>query len=162
MALLPPGAQAAPDGQRRLLLVNTHTGEVMDTIYWLDGHYQPAALGRLDWVLRDHRSGDILAIDQRLYDLLHELAAAAGLEPRYQIISGYRSPATNALLVATTDGVAAQSLHMEGRAIDVRLAGMTTATLRDVALAKQAGGVGYYQQSDFVHLDVGRVRSWTG
>lgn len=147
---------------RRLWLSSTHTGEELDTVYFTDGDYLPTRLGLFDWLLRDHRTSEILAMDQRLFDLLHELASSAGVEPRYLVISGYRSPATNAMLAATSDGVSSQSLHMEGRAIDVRPVGMTSATLRDLALARQMGGVGYYPGSDFVHLDTGRVRSWTG
>jgi uncharacterized protein YcbK (DUF882 family) len=128
----------------------------------MDGRYQSMELGKLDWLLRDHRTGGVLAIDQRLFDLLSDLAETAGVVPRYQIISGYRSPGTNAMLAATTDGVSSRSLHMEGRAIDLRLEGVPIARLRDLALARQAGGVGYYPQSDFVHLDLGRVRSWSG
>lgn len=159
---LPARAFAQAAGDRRLLLVNTHTGERLDTLYYRDGAYDPAELGRLDWLLRDHRSSGVLPIDQRLFDLLHALAVAAGREPRYEIISGYRSPATNAMLAATTDGVSSRSLHMQGRALDVRLAGCPTADLRDLALAERAGGVGYYPSSDFVHLDQGAVRSWSG
>lgn len=167
LALALPRAFAGTAGtvsgaERRLLLVNTHTGERFEAAYWIDGRYQPAELGRLDWLLRDHRTGSVLAIDQRLFDLLAGLAAAAGVMPRFQVISGYRSPATNAMLAATTDGVSSRSLHMEGRAVDVRLEGVSSAQLRDLALARQAGGVGYYPQSDFVHLDLGRVRSWSG
>jgi uncharacterized protein YcbK (DUF882 family) len=153
-------AFAAENESRRLVLQNTHTGEVLDTIYWTDGQLQPAELGRLDWIFRDHRAGSVLPIDARIFDLLHELAASAGVEPRYEIISGYRSPATNAMLAATSDGVSSRSLHMEGKAIDIRLAGVPLARLRDLALARGAGGVGYYPGSDFVHLDIGRVRSW--
>jgi len=156
----PAPAAAAEPATRRLVLSNTHTGEVLDTIYWANGSYLPAELGRLDWVFRDHRTSDVLAIDSRLFDLLHDLAATAGLEPRYHIVSGYRSPATNAMLAAKSDGVSSRSLHMEGKAIDIRLEGLPLATLRDLALARRAGGVGYYPDSDFVHLDVGRVRSW--
>jgi uncharacterized protein YcbK (DUF882 family) len=153
-------AAAATGESRRLVLQNTHTGEILDTIYRNDGQLRPAELGRLDWIFRDHRAGSVLPIDSRLFDVLHELAVAAGVEPRYEIISGYRSPATNAMLVVQSDGVSSRSLHMEGKAIDIRLAGVPLARLRDLALAKAAGGVGYYPGSDFVHLDVGRVRSW--
>ena len=162
LLLLPVRAIAAADADRRLVLFNTHTGELLDTLYYRDGGYDAAELGRLDWLLRDHRSSEMLPIAQDLFDLLHELAAAAGREPRYEIISAYRSPATNAMLAATTGGVSAKSLHMQGRAIDVRLSGYPTAGLRDLALAKRAGGVGYYPSSDFVHLDLGAVRSWSG
>lgn len=152
----------APAAERRLLLVNTHTGEVLESRYYVDGHYSAEQLGVLDWLLRDHRTGDVLPIDSRLFDLLHELAVAAGREPRFEIISGYRAPATNAMLAATTGGVSSSSLHMQGRAIDVRLVGLPAIALRDLALQMQAGGVGYYPVADFVHLDTGRVRSWSG
>lgn len=161
-AALPAIAGTTSAQQRRLQFVNMHTGEQLEATYFEDGAYLPAQLGMMDWVLRDHRSGDIFPIDQQLFDLLHELASTAGVVPRYQIISGYRSPVTNAMLAATTDGVSSQSLHMQGKAIDVRLEGVPTVALRDLALAKQAGGVGYYPVSDFVHLDLGRVRTWSG
>ncbi|MGH8135702.1 MAG: DUF882 domain-containing protein [Steroidobacteraceae bacterium] len=151
-----------PVVERALHLVNTHTGEELDARYFADGEYIPQQLGALDWLLRDYRTSDVLPIDARLFDLLYELALAATVEPRYEIISGYRSPATNAMLVATTDGVSSHSLHMEGRALDVRLVGLPAIALRDLALARQAGGVGYYPVSDFVHLDTGSVRSWSG
>jgi uncharacterized protein YcbK (DUF882 family) len=148
--------------QRHLHLINTHTGEARDAHYFVDGVYCPEELDTLNWLLRDHRTSEVLPIETRLLDLLHELAAAAGREPRFEVISGYRSPATNATLVATTNGVSSRSLHMQGRAIDVRLVGLPTPALRDLALARQAGGVGYYPVSDFVHLDTGRVRNWSG
>ncbi len=157
---LPPIVRGQAVEQRRLILTNTHTGESLESIYWTNGAYQPAELGRLDWIFRDHRTSNVRPIDASLFDLLHDLAATAALEPRYQIISGYRSRATNEMLAGKSDGVSSRSLHMEGRAIDVRLEGLPLATLRDLALARRAGGVGYYPNSDFVHLDVGRVRSW--
>ena len=160
-AALPAIGADAPAGSR-LVLVNTHTGEVLDTIFRDSSGYRAGELGRLDWLLRDYRTGDVLPLDARLFDLLNELAVRAGLEPRYEIISGYRSPGTNAMLVATTDGVSSRSLHMEGKAIDVRLVGLPIERLRDLALARAAGGVGYYPVSDFVHLDVGQVRGWSG
>lgn len=160
-AVVPHGFAAGTD-ERRLILRNTHTGDVLDTIYRTGNQLRPVELGRLDWIFRDHRAASVRAIDARLFELLHELAASAGAEPRYEIISGYRSPATNAKLAATSGGVSSQSLHMEGKAIDIRLTGVALARLRDLALARRAGGVGYYPGSDFVHLDVGRVRSWSG
>jgi uncharacterized protein YcbK (DUF882 family) len=156
-----PARPAAADG-RRLVLLNTHTGEVLDTVYWEHGTYRAGDLGRLDWMFRDHRTGSVRPIDARLFDLLYELAQTAGVEPRYRIISGYRSAATNAMLAARGNGVSSRSLHMEGKAIDVRLEGVPLASFRDLALARQAGGVGYYPGSDFVHLDTGRVRRWSG
>jgi uncharacterized protein YcbK (DUF882 family) len=163
-ALLTRAARAidASVVERELHLINTHTGEELDARYFVDGAFSQEQLGALDWLLRDYRTGEIFPIESQLFDLLHELALAAGREPRYEIISGYRSPATNAMLAATTDGVSSNSLHMEGRAIDVRLVGLPAIALRDLALARQAGGVGYYPVSDFVHLDTGHVRSWSG
>jgi uncharacterized protein YcbK (DUF882 family) len=130
--------------------------------YCADGQYLPEALGKLDRLLRDHRSGEAHPIDPRLFDALHQLAGLAGREPEYEVISGYRSPASNAMLNANSSGVARNSLHMQGRAIDVRLRGVSCARLRDLAIPLQLGGVGYYAKSAFVHLDTGRVRSWSG
>ncbi len=155
-------AQGVAPADRRLVLINTHTGEEVESVYFRDGGYATAELGRLDWLLRDHRSGGVLPMDKGLFDLLHELATAAGREPYYEVISGYRSPETNAKLAAASDGVSSRSLHMKGLAIDVRLRGYPTDKLRDLALARKAGGVGYYPDSDFVHLDLGRVRNWSG
>ena len=160
--VLPATALGQAGDERRLWLCNMHTGEALDAAYFTAGSYVPQVLGQLDWLLRDHRTSEVLPMDQRLFDLLVGFAQSTGIEPRYEVISGYRSPATNAMLAATTTGVSSHSLHVEGRAIDVRPVGMTTAALRDVALARQAGGVGYYEQSDFVHLDTGLPRSWTG
>ena len=147
---------------RALSMVSTHTGEHLEVRYFEGGRYLPDALSRLNRVLRDHRSGDISPIDPRLFDQLHALARCAACAPHYEIISGYRSPATNEKLRQASSGVASRSLHMDGRAIDVRLKGQPTARVRDLALALQGGGVGYYKKSDFVHIDTGRVRSWSG
>lgn len=147
---------------RALSMVSTHTGERLEVRYFEGGKYLPEALARLNHVLRDHRSGDVSAIDPRLFDQLHALARCAACAPHYEIISGYRSPATNEKLRQGSSGVASRSLHMDGRAIDVRLKGQPTARVRDLALALQSGGVGYYKKSDFVHIDTGRVRSWSG
>jgi uncharacterized protein YcbK (DUF882 family) len=147
---------------RQLSLLNLHTSEKLEVRYFDNGAYVPGALSRLNQVLRDHRSGETGDIDPRLFDQLHALAECAGCAPHYQVISGYRSPASNAQLRASSKGVAKHSLHMEGRAIDVRLPGTACNRLRDFALGMQAGGVGYYAKSNFVHLDTGRVRSWAG
>lgn len=148
--------------RRSIVLVNTHTGDRLATDYYVADSYSPESLAALDQLLRDHRTGEVAPMDYRLYDLLHDLAAQAGREPCYEVISGYRSPGTNAALQARSGGVARHSLHMDGRAVDVRLAGFATDRLRDLALGTQCGGVGYYRTSDFVHLDTGRVRSWAG
>jgi uncharacterized protein YcbK (DUF882 family) len=159
-----PGAVHAPrhDKARWVELFNTHTAETLRVAYRSATGFVPAALERLQWVLRDHRANESAPMDPQLFDQLAALAAAAGVEPRYQIISGYRSPLTNARLASAGRGVATRSLHMQGKAIDVRLHGVPCDALRDLALSAALGGVGYYLRSDFVHLDTGRVRAWAG
>jgi uncharacterized protein YcbK (DUF882 family) len=152
----------SPGAERLLMLFNTHTRETVRAVYRRGQAYDGVALDQLRNVLRDHRSGHSHEIDPSLYDQLHELARAAGREPHFEIISGYRSPESNAKMAAASTGVAKKSLHMQGRAIDVRLRGYSCADLRDLALKAQKGGVGYYQRSDFVHLDTGRFRTWVG
>jgi uncharacterized protein YcbK (DUF882 family) len=165
LALGLPGRAVAAmleGGERSISLVNTHTGEQLTTGFFRAGAYCQDALTALNHLLRDHRSGDVAAIDPGLFDLLHGVARLAGREPQFEVISGYRSPATNAMLNAHSSGVAKHSLHMEGRAMDVRLVGFRTDRLRDLALSLRTGGVGYYRKSDFVHVDTGRVRTWAG
>ncbi|MBM4238054.1 MAG: DUF882 domain-containing protein [Gammaproteobacteria bacterium] len=145
-----------------LELFNTHTAESLQVVYRSTEGLVTSAVERLQWLLRDHRSGEAAQIDSGLYDQLAALASAAGVEPRFEVISGYRSPRTNASLQAAGRGVATRSLHMQGRAIDVRLRGVPTSTLRDLALAAGRGGVGDYRRGDFVHLDTGRIRHWAG
>ncbi len=158
----PRAARATDGGSRRLTLHNTHTQESLSVEYWRAGRYDDAALAAVDRVLRDHRDGSVHPIDRTLLDLLWRAAAYTGLEPEFSVISGYRSPASNAALHARSAGVSAHSLHVLGQAIDVRLAGCDLARLRDAGLALAAGGVGYYPGPQFVHLDTGRVRSWSG
>jgi uncharacterized protein YcbK (DUF882 family) len=147
---------------RSISLVNTHTGEELTTEFFRAGSYADQSLTALNHLLRDYRTGDVAPIDPRLFDLLHDMALLADREPRFEVISGYRSPATNAMLSAQSGGVAKRSLHMQGQAIDIRLAGYRTDRLRDLALSMNSGGVGYYRKSDFIHVDTGRVRTWTG
>jgi len=148
--------------ERALELRNTHTGESLHVVYRRGDDYDAAALAKLRNLMRDHRNGEAHDIDVALYDQLFDLAQAAHCEPRFEIISGYRSPESNASLAAAGRGVSKHSLHMEGRAIDVRLHGCDCATLRDLALTAARGGVGYYRNSDFVHIDTGRFRTWAG
>jgi len=157
-----PVAPATPPMRdaKLLSLVNTHTGDTFADAYWEGGAYIPDAMAAIDHVMRDHRSGEVHAIDPGLLDLLHTLKTNVGASAPFQIISGYRSPATNATLHARSNGVATRSLHMDGRAIDIRVAGIDLAGLRDAAIALQSGGVGYYEASDFIHVDTGRVRRW--
>lgn len=156
-------ALAALGDVRTLAFDNLHTGEKLTTAYWIEGRYIPEALVQVNHVLRDFRSGDVHVIAPRLLDLLAALHGRLETTAPFSVISGYRSPATNALLRDGHEhsGVASKSLHMQGMAIDIRVAGRPLAGLRDLALAAQAGGVGYYPSSDFVHVDVGRVRHWS-
>jgi uncharacterized protein YcbK (DUF882 family) len=147
-------------GERVLSFAHTHTGERLTVPYFADGTYLREGLARLDHLLRDHRTGEEHAIEPVLFDLLHDLRLATGTRAPFQVISGYRSPKTNATLRSSGRGVAKRSLHMDGRAIDVRLADVTSSVLRDAALELKRGGVGYYRQSDFVHVDTGRFRTW--
>jgi uncharacterized protein YcbK (DUF882 family) len=154
-------ALASASGPRSLALDHTHTGERLSLIYALGDTYVPDALGTLNRFLRDHYTGDVGVIDPQLFDLLHRLRAELGARESFQVISGYRCPATNATLKATRGGgVASHSLHMDGKAIDVRLPGVALADLRDAAKSLAAGGVGYYPREQFVHVDTGRVRHW--
>lgn len=146
---------------RRLAFHNLHTGERLKTIYWERGEYLPSALAEIDAILRDHRTGEVWQMAPELIDLVHGLTARLGTAQPVQIISGYRSPATNALLHADDPGrVARRSLHLTGEAVDLRFEGHSLRRVRKAALALGGGGVGYYPNSGFVHVDVGRVRSW--
>lgn len=158
-----PGAHASIIPQRnikRLDMLNLHTGEHIKATYWEKGHYIPDALQSIAKVLRDHRSGEQHVIDPGLLDMMEYLRYRMGHTKPVHIISGYRSPATNAMLSAHSNGVATRSLHMQGKAIDIRLPGVPLATLRKAAMSLNAGGVGYYPKSDFIHLDTGAPRYW--
>ena len=161
LPLLSPPARAALPGARSLAMQHAHTHEKIDLVYATDERFDPAALGSLNRFLRDHYSGDIGSIDPRVFDLLHRVQQALGSAGAFEVISGYRCPATNARLRESRGGgVASHSLHMDGRASDVRLPGVALAELRDAALSLGAGGVGFYAREQFVHLDTGRVRRW--
>jgi uncharacterized protein YcbK (DUF882 family) len=151
---------AAPE--RTLSFDNLHTGESLKTTYWAEGEYRPESLSDINFLLRDYRNGEIKPIDLGLLDLLHNISARLNAARPIQLISGYRSPASNAMLHERSSGVAKHSLHMEGLAADIRIPGHDLKELHKVAMAMQRGGVGYYAQSDFVHVDVGRIRHWTG
>ena len=147
----------------RLRFYHTHTGERLDVVYRRGDQYIPAALDELDHFLRDHRTGDVRHFDPHLFDLLHDLTASLGdSSGEIDVICGYRTPWSNEFLRSRSPhtGVAQHSLHMQAEAIDIRLPGIPTAELRDAALRLHRGGVGYYRSSDFVHVDVGRVRHW--
>ena len=145
----------------RLRFFHTHTGEHLDIIYRLGNQYIPDALARVDQFLRDHRTGDVHHYDPRLLDLLNDLLASVGRSgAELNVICGYRTPWSNNFLRTHTSGVAQNSLHMQAEAIDIRLPGLRTSFFRDAALALHRGGVGYYAKSDFIHVDVGRIRRW--
>jgi uncharacterized protein YcbK (DUF882 family) len=161
-ALVTPSLWASlqRDSDRTLAFRNLHTGESLRTTFWTQGRYLSDELTAVNQVLRDHRSGEVHAMDPKLLDLLYALQQSVGVNGAFHIISGYRSPKTNQKLRSQGGGVAKKSLHMQGKAIDIRLPGCQLDRLRDAALALQAGGVGYYAKSDFIHLDTGRVRRW--
>lgn len=150
-------------GVRALSLTNTHTGETTRVDYWIDGRYQPEALAEIDLILRDHRDNEVCSIDTRLIDLLYNVnqKTVCNSAKCFQILSGYRSPKTNRMLRNRRrgSGVAKNSLHMQGKAIDIKLQGVGNSNLFHAATAQRTGGVGYYGSS-FVHMDVGKVRSW--
>jgi uncharacterized protein YcbK (DUF882 family) len=147
----------------RLRFYHTHTRERLDVVYRRGDQYIPEALDELDHYLRDHRTGDVHHFDPRLFDLLYDLTASLGDSGgEIDVICGYRTPRSNEFLRTRSPhtGVARHSLHMQAEAIDIRLPGIPTAEVRDAALQLHRGGVGYYRSSDFVHVDVGRVRQW--
>lgn len=158
--LWPAMGEAVGPVSRALAFRNTHTGEFVRATYWAAGEYLREGLGQIDRILRDHRTNLVHPIDRRLLGLLDVLHARLDTAEPFEVISGYRSPATNARLVETTSGVARGSLHLAGMAIDIRVPGRSLPVVRDAAKALRSGGVGYYPDSNFVHVDVGRVRYW--
>ncbi|HTT76961.1 MAG TPA: DUF882 domain-containing protein [Candidatus Binataceae bacterium] len=153
----PPFVHSAP---RALAMDNLHTGERIRTVYFEDGQYIPGALQEINYFFRDFRANEVKAIDPRLLDLLHAIHQNLDSSKPFNLISGYRTAATNAMLAARTEGVARHSMHILGRAADINVPDRQLSILQRVALALQFGGVGYYPQSDFVHVDTGRVRHW--
>lgn len=147
-------------GERALSLRNLHTGEQLRTTYWAEGAWQVDGLREINHVLRDFRTGDEIEMDPDLLDLMHRLARLTGADAPFEVISGYRSPRTNAQLARQSSGVAKNSLHMQGKAVDLRLPGVKLSSLRRAAMSLQGGGVGYYPKSDFIHIDTGRIRFW--
>jgi len=158
MPALAKAAQAAP-GERTLRLYNTHTGESLRTVFWAEGQFIPDALQDINKVLRDHRNNKIAEMDPQLLLLLNDVSTKFG-DSQLHIISGYRSPESNAKLHANSSGVAKHSMHMDGKAIDIRMPGKDLAQVHKAAMAMRRGGVGYYPDSQFVHMDTGRVRYW--
>jgi uncharacterized protein YcbK (DUF882 family) len=166
--LIPSTARAASSAvakapERTLSFFNTHTGERLKSTYCTGGCYRPEALAELNHIMRDFRVNEVKPIDPRVFDLLHELGGTLETDQPFHIISGYRSPETNTLLRergGASTGVASHSLHMVGQAIDIRVPGVKLPQLRDAAKSLKIGGVGFYPDLNFVHVDVGRVRYW--
>ncbi|ARJ65646.1 hypothetical protein WV31_08250 [Magnetospirillum sp. ME-1] len=146
--------------ERHIHLYNTHTGESLKSVYWAEGHYQTKSIAQISRFLRDHRNNQVHPIDPKLLDMMNSVQRKVGAKGPIHIICGYRSPATNAIMASLSDGVATQSLHTQGKAVDIRLPGHATKHVGRAALSLKAGGVGIYPASDFVHIDTGRVRTW--
>ncbi|SMF74909.1 Uncharacterized conserved protein YcbK, DUF882 family [Tistlia consotensis] len=155
-----PNIVRASNGGRSVSFHNLHTEERLSATYWRNGRYDNGALREIDTVLRDFRTGDVHDMDPKLMDLLHNLQQSLRIDEPFGVISGYRSPKTNALLRKASTGVAKKSFHMKGQAIDIRLAGVELQDLHRAAVNLKAGGVGMYVKSDFVHVDTGPVRYW--
>jgi uncharacterized protein YcbK (DUF882 family) len=160
LATSPVLAAVIPSPQRSLAFYHTHTGERAEITYWRDGDYLAEGLQAINRLLRDHRSGEQAEMDRGLLDTLYALSLRLCEPGEFQIISAYRSAKTNEMLRHKSGGVAKRSLHMQGRAIDIRLAGCKLKQLREKAVSLKAGGVGYYPKSNFIHIDTGRVRYW--
>ena len=152
----------ANKGARRLAFRNAHTGESFSGVYRVGNKYLPDAFKQINMVLRDFRTDQVYPMDPRVIDIIYSVHRMTGQNTPFEIISGYRSPKTNSMLRGgkSSSGVAKKSLHMEGRAIDLRMEGYSTKRIRDIAASLEAGGVGYYSKSNFVHLDSGDVRTW--
>lgn len=159
---LAAGPVLAARGERRLAFVNLHTGESLQAVYWQEGRYVAEEIAAINHVLRDHRSAEVGAIEPQLLDLMFQLRQRLGMERPYEVVSAYRSPQTNAMLSQHSSGVAKNSLHMEGRAIDVRLPDKELKRMLRAARELHGGGVGYYPRSGFIHLDTGPFRTWRG
>jgi uncharacterized protein YcbK (DUF882 family) len=158
--LVGPASRASSAGQRQLSFYHTHTQRNLQVTYAIGGEYVESALAEINVFLADFRNGEQLVIDPALLDLIYDVRESLGGSGAFEVISAYRSPATNEMLRSKSSGVAKNSQHLLGSAIDVRLRGVSTVALRDAAISLQRGGVGYYQSSDFVHIDTGRVRRW--
>ena len=158
LALANPGPSAT--AERSLALYNDHTREHLNTVYWVEGEYVPEALADINHLLRDHRTDQVVTMDPELLDLLYDLGRKIDARYPFHVISGYRSPKTNAQLRKRSKKVAKRSQHMYGKAVDLYVPGHKLADVRRAALSLRRGGVGYYPRSNFIHLDTGRVRFW--
>ena len=160
IGILLPIDRAFSIDERKLSFYHTHTSQTLEVTYAVGGEFDESALEEVNNFLGDFRTGDVTVMDFELLDLIYDVRASLGSEDTFEVISAYRSPKTNEMLRSKSGGVAKNSQHLLGKAIDVRLRNVATTDLRDAALKLQRGGVGYYQKSDFVHIDTGRVRRW--
>lgn len=147
---------------RRIKMISTRTGEKLDTIYWVEGEYIPEALDEVNKFMRDWRTGSVKRMDPRTIDIMAASHSLLNVSEPYMLLSGYRSPQTNNMLRSKSRGVARNSLHMQGQAADLRLASRSVSQMAKAAIACNAGGVGRYGRSNFVHMDCGPIRSWAG
>lgn len=163
VSMMAPPAFAAmrmpESGSFNVAFRNAHTGDSFNGTYRVGNKYLPDAFERINHVLRDFRTGEEFPIDPRAIDILYMVQNRTNKQP-LEVLSGYRSPRTNGMLRHASGGVAKNSLHMVGQAVDIQLPGYSTRRVRDVAIDLRAGGVGYYPGSDFVHIDTGKVRHW--
>lgn len=153
-------AEAANGGAWKINLHHSHTDEAFRGVYRVGDRYIPEAFERMNYVLRDFRTGEIFPMDPRVIDILSIMQSKIRGDAPFEVLSGYRSPKTNAMLRRVGSGVAKNSYHMYGQALDIRMWGYSTRRVRDVARSLRAGGVGYYPKSNFVHVDTGKIRSW--
>lgn len=156
------GRKQRQPAERVLSLYNTHTGESLNTVYWLEGQYLPESLNNINYLMRDHRNGEVKDIDARLLELLYQISQRVESQQPINIISAYRSETTNAMLAEHDQRVAKHSLHIQGMAVDLRIPYRDLGYLKQAAMSLRTGGVGYYPNSNFLHIDVGTVRYWTG
>ena len=160
LSLVPISSSEPAEDVRHLAFFHTHTSEELSVTYYVDGEYVASAISELNHFLRDFRTGEETEMDPGVFDILFDIQQSTGSTGVYHVISAFRSPATNEMLRSNSGGVVRNSQHLLGTAFDVRLTDLDTATLRDVALSLKRGGVGHYSESDFVHVDTGRVRRW--
>lgn len=147
---------------RRISMYSGRTGESIDTVYWVDGKYIRDALNEINIFMRDWRTGTMIGIDPRTIDIATASHRLLGTSEPYMMLSGYRSPQTNAMLRSKSEAVARNSLHMSGKAADLRLKSRSVNQMYKAAMACKAGGVGKYSRSNFVHMDCGPIRTWGG
>ncbi|NKF52658.1 DUF882 domain-containing protein [Shewanella sp. WXL01] len=162
VSMLPKTANASrsTQGVKQLSFYNRHTGERIQGDFWVDGQYQANIITEFNHLLRDHRQNVAAPMDKRLFEYLYKLQSTLDTDGEIHVISGYRSPKTNNMLAAKSNGVAKKSYHMKGMAMDIAIPGVSTKNLRDAAMSLKLGGVGYYPKSGFVHVDCGPVRAW--